>query len=321
MDRADTQSFIGIMVPRQQASDLGRLQSSLRSGDARFEPIPQRWLNLTLDHLGPVDPAALEAAALACARMVNTHPPFTLRTSGLRQLGSIVALMIDDPDGRLTQLRTALHDQLDAYGFTLDARPFMPHIALGRGTPALDITAPTLAFKINTVRMLTHVPAGVPGLPWQVRWKGDLGSAPQVAVEAVPSAQRDAEIRAELEARVTERAAERAALRERQARAPKPAPKPAPRPEPKPRRERSEQPERERSRSRSGNRSGGNRSGGNRSSNRGPRGRPAIDPQADRPANAPPGDHTDANAPRPKRRRRRRRPGGRSTQQTPKESS
>ncbi|MGK0360547.1 MAG: 2'-5' RNA ligase [Bradymonadia bacterium] len=357
MDRADTQSFIGIMVPRQQASDLGRLQSSLRLGSSRFEPIPQRWLNLTLDDLGTVDPAALEAAALACSRLVDRHQPFTLRTGGLRQLGAIVALMIDDPQDRLMQLRAALHEQLDAYGFTLDPRPFLPHIALGRGAPALNITAPTLAFKINTIRMLTHVPTEVAGLPWQVRWRGDLSPAPQVSVESVPSEERDAEIRAELETRITARAAERVALRERQARAPKPEPTRTPRSDRSERPERPERPDRDRGASgQSGQRpakgpsgqrpakgpsgqrpakgSSGQRPAKGPSGQRpakGPSGqrpakgssgqRPAKAPSGERPAQSPPGDHADADTPRPKRRRRRRRSGGRPSQSTPKESS
>lgn len=299
MDRADAQSFIGIMVPRQQASDLGRLQSALRSNDGRFEPIPQRWLNLTLDHLGPVDPAALEAAALACTRMAATHPPFTLRSGGLRQLGSVVGLMIDDPQGRLAQLRAALHAQLEAYGFELDPRPFMPHIALGRGAPALNVTAPTLAFKINTVRMLTHVPQGVPGLAWRVRWAGDLATQPQAPAEVVDPQARDAEIRAALEARVAARAVERAALRERQARAPKPKPRPEPEASPQRRRSRGERSERDRDR--------------DRSSNRGAR-RRSQSGSPERPANGQPTDRGEPNAPRKRRRRRRR--SGRGAQQS-----
>ena len=353
MDRADAHSFIGIMVPRQQASDLGRLQTTLRSTDGRFDPIPRRWLNLTLDDLGTVDPAALEAAALACARVVEAHPPFALRTGALRRLGSVVALMVDDPDGRLTRLRAALHEQLRAYGFTLDPRPFSPHIALGRGAPTLDITAPTMSFKIHTVRMLTHVPPDVPGLPWDVRWRGDLTPIDTAAPAVVSPADRDAEIRAELEARVLARAAERAALRERQARA-KPEPSRPRRvrpdraqpdrafdepPQDRLERDRSQQDgspqdraERDRSqRDRSQqDRSQRDRSQQDRSSQSRGRGdrpqteRPRRD-RADRPLtrtpDGPPDERADANAPRPKRRRRRRRPGGRSTPQPPKESS
>lgn len=227
-------AFVGVLTPRGLANDLARLQSDLRGVAPGFTAIPRRWLHLTLDDLGPTDPAAIEAVTLAVQRAVQAHGRCTLRSRGWVQAGSILALQFDDPKDRLGALRAAVHEGLRAYGFAVDARRFHPHIALGRtSTEGVDLAAlpaPGLSLTVDRVAVVQHS-AEAWGPAWQIVRTVALDAASSGAEpvgEAVDEAVQIDAIRTALRARVTERVAEREALRARQARQARSRPEPSP---------------------------------------------------------------------------------------------
>lgn len=223
-------AFVGVLAPRGLANDLARLQSDLRGVAPGFTAIPRRWLHLTLDDLGPTDPAAIEAVTLAVQRAVQAHGRCTLRSRGWVQAGSILALQFDDPKDRLGALRATVHEGLRAYGFAVDARRFRPHIALGRtSTEGVDLAAlpaPGLSLTVDRVDVVQHS-AEAWGPAWQIVRTVALDAASPAAEPVDEAVQIDA-IRTALRARVTERVAEREALRARQARQARNRPEPSP---------------------------------------------------------------------------------------------
>jgi 2'-5' RNA ligase len=241
-ERPGQHAFLGVLAARAVTTELARLQSDLRGIAPGFKAIPKRWLHLTLDDLGPTDPAALEAAALAGERVLKGHAPCTLRSRGWVQYGSILALAFDDPKDRLGALRAALHAGLSNYGFAVDGRRFVPHIALGRtSTEGVDLAAlpaPTLSLRVERLALVQHAAPDAWGPAWQIVWSGGLSAESTASESAADDATRTDAIRAELRQRVEARAAERAALRARQARQPRTRPEPSPASSPSPRKRR-----------------------------------------------------------------------------------
>lgn len=207
-----THGFLGVFPNRQVVAEIARVQGILRETQG-FEAIPRRLVHLTLDDLGPIQPEALEAAALACERALSTFAPLTVRSREIVQLGPIVALTFDDPKDRLRDLRAALHAGLAGYGFALDKRAFVPHVTLGRGPlPAVLPPAPSLSLRVEHVSLMRQAPEDDLGPPWLLAWEGEVGRARPRAPGLDDPAERDAQIRALLEARLASRAERRAAV-------------------------------------------------------------------------------------------------------------
>lgn len=222
--REDVWSFLGIEAGRAVVDEAVRQQAVLAALGA--DCVPRPYLHLTLDDLGEVPAEALEAAALACDRVLDRCPPFTVRVAGICAFPSpaaprIVGLNVVDHRDRLAQLRATLHEALKAYGFALDPRRFWPHIALGRlpeGAPPLDgsrFVVNEVSLKVREVLVISRRTAGGLGPAWQVRHHLPL-RAQAVRPESTsdPDAERAA-IAAEL--------AERLAARAQPAQAPAPA--------------------------------------------------------------------------------------------------
>ncbi len=123
-------------------SDLEQVLSQA----ARLLPA-MRWvqatsIHLTMAFLGELDDTRLEAASQATRQIALTAQPFSYSLNGLGVFGSVahprvVWVGISDPEGFLGRLQHALYVQLTASGFTLDERPFVPHLTLARARTPL----------------------------------------------------------------------------------------------------------------------------------------------------------------------------------------
>ncbi len=131
--------FIAIELPAHVLDHLTALQDWLRE---RVPPRTVRWvapqgIHLTLKFLGDAPVTQREALQNALAQAVRTHPPFELAAGGLgcfpnpRRPRVAWVGMLQNAD----TLR-ALHDAVEAHiaplGYPTEARPFHPHLTLGR---------------------------------------------------------------------------------------------------------------------------------------------------------------------------------------------
>ncbi len=108
-----------------------------------------RWvdptgIHLTLAFLGELSDDQV-ARALEAATMTAGHAkPFSYRLARLGVFGSprqprVIWLGIDEPSGALLRLQRVLNEGLAQRGFTVDARPFSPHLTLARVKSPLSI--------------------------------------------------------------------------------------------------------------------------------------------------------------------------------------
>lgn len=112
---------------------IQQVQRALRAyAPHALYPGPEN-LHLTLAFLGEVSPIQAEKARTA---LKNLHPvPLRLQFSHLgkfHQRGKELWWLGADPCPQLSQLHESLAAQLNQFGFSLDSKPFKPHVTLAR---------------------------------------------------------------------------------------------------------------------------------------------------------------------------------------------
>lgn len=132
-----TRTFIALELDTSQQRFLGNI---IRQGQQLLPDL--RWVDptgvhLTLAFLGELDDAqlvkALEATRYAAAR----SNAFAYRLSGLGTFGPprhprVLWMGISEPSGMLDITHRALALALEQQGFTIEKRPFSPHLTLAR---------------------------------------------------------------------------------------------------------------------------------------------------------------------------------------------
>ena len=127
--------FAGVAVAATE--ELRRTLAELQRG-LRLEKI--RWtrlekLHLTVEFFGFVEPERIPELEGALAQAAAGAPPFTLKLGGLGMFGNLrhprVLWLGVEADG-LVALHAATSAALRAAGWTPEARPFAPHLTLGR---------------------------------------------------------------------------------------------------------------------------------------------------------------------------------------------
>ena len=139
--------FIAVKLPEMLHTALMTLQERVE----RLDPQHMiRWvandsLHLTLKFLGDA-PADQVEAILGAMQAASDTSPFTLR---LEQIGAfpnlraprVVWLGVAGEMAALHQLRDAVERTVSPLGFPTEARPFSPHLTLGRARPYADKAA------------------------------------------------------------------------------------------------------------------------------------------------------------------------------------
>ncbi len=131
-------SFIAIELSGEVKKTLTRLQNRLKSGCRA----PVRWTepdgtHLTLKFLGDIDPGISGKITAAMAEAARGVHPFHLAVSGLGVFPDprrvrVVWVGITGDLEKLTQLQKSIESALSPLGFMTEARPFTPHLTLGR---------------------------------------------------------------------------------------------------------------------------------------------------------------------------------------------
>ena len=101
-----------------------------------------RWvdpvgIHLTLAFLGELSNEQVAEAMNATELAARKIPSFQYRLTSPGIFGSlrqprVIWIGIDEPSGRLRQLHRVLNTELEQRGFTVDTRPFSPHLTLSR---------------------------------------------------------------------------------------------------------------------------------------------------------------------------------------------
>lgn len=142
LDPAVKQGLCAVRDQLAQAASAGRFT-------------PQDNFHITLAFLGDVPPSRLPAIrkSMDCVHC----PPFSLtlnRIGRFRRRGGDIWWMGIDASPELTSLAGQLSNALQAHGFSLEDRPFSPHITLGR-----QVQLPPEFHRFSTPALQQHVSA------------------------------------------------------------------------------------------------------------------------------------------------------------------
>ena len=131
--------FVGVPVARPARRVVEEVITDLK----RDCPAGVRWslsedLHVTLVYLGEVDESRIDAIVQAVAASVGDTARFEAAVRGIRafpneETPSVVWIGFDDEgDVALHALQRPVATAMAGLGFELDARPFVPHITIGR---------------------------------------------------------------------------------------------------------------------------------------------------------------------------------------------
>ena len=129
-------AFVALELEPTLRAALGELQARLRPRLGDVKLVRPDAVHLTLRFLGEATPAQVEALVPALAAAAATCPPVAARAAGLGcfpESGSPrvlwVGLELPPP---VLELQRACESAARAAGFDAEARPFRPHLTLGR---------------------------------------------------------------------------------------------------------------------------------------------------------------------------------------------
>ena len=162
------------------------IKQTIHNELTQIKPIFQfkRWVDLhdyhiTLAFLGSVNPQQLQSVIKLVGDAINKQKPFTLEIEGLNVFGAqksprIFWAAVNEVD-ELFQLQEIVHKTCLAAGFTLETRPYHPHITLARKWGGNE------DFKM--AYLVTHNPFGEKALSFQVSeivlYKSNLEKTPK----------------------------------------------------------------------------------------------------------------------------------------------
>jgi len=140
-------TFVALAVSPEQQTALARVQARLRRLPCRIGWVRPEQLHLTLTFLGERPAAELAAVPELLRRLATPLRPFPWQLRGLGYFGSprhpkVIWAEVADGARELCAWQEQLAAEL-----ALEARPFAPHLTLGRVRAAAhaDLIAPALA--------------------------------------------------------------------------------------------------------------------------------------------------------------------------------
>jgi 2'-5' RNA ligase len=137
-------TFVAIELPEDARAALAAAQTELRAAlGERGTSI--RWTDavgahLTLKFLGDTAEVAVAGVEAALHAALAATGPFVLRTGSIGCFPSgrsprVIWLGLDGDLDRLTAARDAVEEAIAPLGWPTEARPFSPHLTLGRVRP------------------------------------------------------------------------------------------------------------------------------------------------------------------------------------------
>ena len=166
--------FCALRLPEPTLDQLERWQAEHLRG--RIVPRPN--LHVTLAFLGsrPADELGAISKTLRAAAERTVRPVFSVVR--YRETRSVAMLVLDDENGRATQLASDLHDRLEAIGaYRREARPWLPHITVlrFRTPPRLRPPVPDLGAFSPSDAAVYHSALSPDGAQYSVLESAPLG--------------------------------------------------------------------------------------------------------------------------------------------------
>lgn len=161
--------FVAVFPPPEVQSALTEAARTLTPGED-FRPTSPEKVHLTLKFLGDVREEDLNGIAEALAPLEDLHEPFAAATHEFGVFPSarrarVLWAGIDEGAEGLRALARDTEILLERIGFESEARPYVPHLTLGRAKRAVafdpdDVRAPELRFTVEEVRLVESRPHG-----------------------------------------------------------------------------------------------------------------------------------------------------------------
>ena len=179
--------FVGVELPESVRTAIHDATASWRGSLPAFRWTRPDALHLTIVFIGNVDAEhvhAIEAAVEAAAAALAPVPTGLTRLGMFPERGGARVLWVglDDPDGGLVRVASAVAAPLDAF-LESDERPYHPHITIARtrrpaAVPAAfpDGQVPAARWTIDALTLFrSHLGAGGPRYERLGRWSLQAG--------------------------------------------------------------------------------------------------------------------------------------------------
>lgn len=121
--------FVAIDMPEELRARLVRLQDELRRAEADVRWVRPETMHLTLRFLGEIDPPSVSRLGEALAAVAAARAPLPLRIEGAGLFPTVVWVGCR---GDLAPLAAAVEALARDAGLPPDAKPFVPHVTIGR---------------------------------------------------------------------------------------------------------------------------------------------------------------------------------------------
>jgi 2'-5' RNA ligase len=186
--------FVAVELSEEARGALAEAQAVCRR---RCDP-PVRWVDprgahLTLKFLGDVAAERVQPLAEALTAVAAAHVPFHLSTGPAGVFPSprrprVLWLGVAGPVECLEDLQQDVEFALHSLGFTLDGRPYRPHLTLGRVRDGVTGELPGLAGALEELRRATPAPLPVEELRLMRSelGRGDRGGPRYTALTVAP---------------------------------------------------------------------------------------------------------------------------------------
>ncbi len=147
-------AFIAIEISPEVRAALAAEQARLKQLGARVAWAAPESIHLTLLFLGDIFAAQVAPLSAALDAVTAQHEPFNFAVTGLGWFGSprsprVVWAGVTDAKGRLAALQHEVEAQARARALRTEARPFHPHLTLGRARPGGHATLPALTAALR----------------------------------------------------------------------------------------------------------------------------------------------------------------------------
>ncbi|MBI5014683.1 MAG: RNA 2',3'-cyclic phosphodiesterase [Deltaproteobacteria bacterium] len=139
--------FLAADLPEEVKGDLARLRLRLASRRVDLRWVAPGSMHLTLKFLGELSPETFDAVATALDPPLDTGGPLRLAPRGLSAFPTprrarVLWVGLEGDVAALARVALTLEARAEAAGVPREARPFRPHLTLGRakspgGAPGL----------------------------------------------------------------------------------------------------------------------------------------------------------------------------------------
>lgn len=130
-------SFLAFDLPEELAQVVARTSDDLRKTRLSVRWVHPDNIHLTVVFMGDMEEGSIDAIGDSVRGVCSGYAPFEVMIKGAGYFGSIrsprvIWIGMDGNIERMNSFRDSLQKALKPYGIKEEARPFRPHITLGR---------------------------------------------------------------------------------------------------------------------------------------------------------------------------------------------